>query len=83
MSECVCCGNPGKFSIMLVGAHETDEQARIYLPNQNVRDSEDFNVSEETWFCHHCMRVIEDNLRATIMYLRSEAPTYKDTWATE
>ena len=31
-----------------------------------------FQVAEEKWFCHSCMKAVENNLRATILYLQAE-----------
>lgn len=77
MSKCLCCKNEGVFSILLAeGIYADRDDPRWYIPNQSVRELTDAdNVSDivkELWFCHPCMRMIEDNLRATIMYLQSE-----------
>jgi len=65
---CLTCGQPVKYSILLA---ETD--GKFFLPNQFTRDlpPETANL-HETWFCHPCMRMIEDNFRATISYLKQE-----------
>jgi hypothetical protein len=69
--DCVCCGKPGQFSIILaVGPNNVGDKPRYYIPNQMVR--QDTMADAEVLFCHRCMRMIEDNLRATIMYLQSE-----------
>ena len=77
--KCVCCDKPGRYSIILaVGPQGNDSLKipRLYIPNQSVRaemEKEDgFKVAEEKWFCAPCMRTIEDNLRATILYLQAE-----------
>lgn len=65
-NKCFTCGQPAEFSIMLGGDEE-----RFYLPNQHVRRTA-IEYVKEYWFCHPCMRMIEDNLRATIQYLKSD-----------
>ena len=65
MPTCSVCKEPGKYSVLLGGDID-----RLYLPNQNARDvNRDIN---EVWFCAPCMRTIEDNLRATVLYLQQE-----------
>jgi hypothetical protein len=75
----MCCDKPGKYSIILaVGpeGHDSLEIPRLYIPNQAVREEMEkqggFQVAGEKWFCHPCMRIVEDNLRATILYLQAE-----------
>lgn len=73
---CVCCGEEGKFGVLLVvGPSSKDERPRYYLPNQRARAEigGPHDVVEVIWFCHAHMRGIEDNLRATIRYLQDEA----------
>ena len=65
-ARCYACDAPGRYSVLL---SVTD--GRLYLPNQFARSDPD--AFEEVWFCKCCIRAIEDNLRATIMYLRAEA----------
>ena len=69
IDACVCCRKSSKYSVLL--AIDDVRPLRYYLPNQLVR--EDPADMIEVPFCHKCMRAIEDNLRATIMYLSSEA----------
>jgi hypothetical protein len=67
--SCYACGGKGNYSVMLAFTGE-----RIYIPNQIVRSSRPPHPGyEETVFCARCMRKIEDNVRATIMYLQSES----------
>lgn len=54
---------------------------RIYLPNQICRE---LNENIETiWFCKRCMREIEDNLRATIAYRKSEGEQSDESSASQ
>jgi len=66
---CFCCKKPAEFSILLAYYGE-----RFYLPNQNVRElaNTDPEILQEFWFCHPCMRTIEDNFRAIVNYLKSQ-----------
>ena len=69
--KCDGCGKPAKYSIMLASGPRGDDQPieRLYIPNQSVREiGEQF----ERWFCHGCMRALEDNFRATLLYLQTE-----------
>ncbi len=70
--NCITCGNPAKISILLaVGPHGNPENdtERWYLPNQIARQEDHLT---ETWFCSTCMRTLEDNFRATLLYLQVE-----------
>lgn len=67
--RCLCCAATAVYSVLLAGDLD-GPIGRLYLPNQSARQEAD-----ETWFCHPCMRTIEDGLRATVAYLRSEAGT--------
>ena len=64
--KCYACGEPANFTIMLALTG-----SRIYLPNQGVRSKP--RSDEPIAFCVSCMRKIEDNLRATILYLQAES----------
>jgi hypothetical protein len=68
VEKCYSCGKPGKYTVMLAITGD-----RVYLPNQIVRECEPPHpgYGPES-FCPTCMRAIEDSLRATILYLRSE-----------
>jgi hypothetical protein len=77
--KCYCCQEEAKCSILVSdgSTHQKDkpfEPSRVYLPNQLVRERAitDKGLINELWFCHECMRKIEDNLRATILYLKTE-----------
>lgn len=59
--RCYCCGREGRFNILLYNTF-----GRLYLPNQS---REEGPPPEIFWFCHPCMRMIEDNFRATVNYL--------------
>jgi hypothetical protein len=76
LGPCVCCGEPGKFSIILaVGPNNKPVDIdRYYIPNENVREhiGTGMDVSQVVPFCADCMRRVEDNLRATIIYIQSE-----------
>jgi hypothetical protein len=66
--QCYACGEVAQYTIMLALTGQ-----RIYLPNQNVREcSPPHPGYGEVAFCGSCMRKIEDNLRATILYIQSE-----------
>jgi hypothetical protein len=70
--DCVGCGNKGVYSILLAGGPSGDEKQivdRVYIPNQHVRETSDHS---EQWFCATCMRTLEDNFRATLLYLQAE-----------
>lgn len=73
---CVCCGKAAAYSIILaVGPNNAPNKLpRFYLPNQHVRNPPvGPSPGEEVAFCQACMRTVEDNLRATMLYLQSEA----------
>jgi hypothetical protein len=76
LGPCTCCGKAARWSIVLaVGANnKPDETERYYVPNQGVRQfiGTDTDVSKAVPFCPSCMRSIEDNLRATILYMQAE-----------
>jgi hypothetical protein len=73
MSKCICCKGKAIYSVLLAGGPHSDRRnsPRWYLPNQSVREHPT-DVMQEIWFCHPCMRAVEDNLRATIAYLQAE-----------
>jgi hypothetical protein len=78
MVKCFGCDGKGRFSIIIAtGPHGSEnlKQDRIYIPNQSVREDigKPMDVSSEVHFCPTCMRSIEDNFRATIMYLQAES----------
>lgn len=69
---CLACkAVPSKYTILLCVSDE-----RVYLPNQHVRAQPDGLILEVP-FCVRCMKKIENNLRATILYLQSEAGLFK------
>jgi hypothetical protein len=47
---------------------------RFYIPNEGVRKhmGTSMDVSKTMPFCVECMRAVEDNFRATILYLQAE-----------
>lgn len=70
--SCVACSKPGQYSILVSSTPNEDGAVpgvRHYLPNQTAREHDKF---AELWFCADCMRQVEDNFRATILYLQSE-----------
>ena len=70
-TNCICCGNPGSYSIRLaIGPHGHRSTERYYLPNKFAR--ENHADIEERSFCQAHMRAIEDGLRATISYFQAE-----------
>lgn len=73
-NRCIGCGQEAKYSILLAaGPHAgSNPTPRWYIPNQIVREDNDCPSINEVWFCHSCMRMIEDNLRATVLYLQVE-----------
>jgi hypothetical protein len=76
--ECVCCKKESEYSILLAVAPDDETGLRYYIPNQIVRNTEDenldlyANVVHAVWFCHECMRKVEDNLRETIATLQKQ-----------
>jgi len=76
LGDCVCCRQPAKGSIQLAAGPDGPQRGmiRYYLPNEFVRNEVPEGASDiqEVSFCATCMRTIEDNLRATILYLRAE-----------
>ena len=77
LGRCVCCRKPGKQSIMLaVGPNRRSvDIGRYYVPNYRVRHfvgKGQTDVTKIVPFCATCMRRVEDNLRATILYLQAE-----------
>jgi hypothetical protein len=74
--NCYCCDNPAKVTIELAGGingKASNMTKRWYIPNDSVRTNRDMHGDVvEVPFCLACMRVIEDNLRATILYLQAE-----------
>ena len=73
MSKCLCCKEEAVYSVLLAEGPNGDRGngIRYYIPNQSVRESPEGTV-KEIWFCHSCMRAVEDNMRATIAYLQAE-----------
>jgi hypothetical protein len=77
IGKCICCGQPGQYSILLAEGLNKDglDIPRYYIPNAFVRQhekEEGRSETEEMMFCHPHMRAVEDNLRATILYLQAE-----------
>lgn len=76
LANCVCCGQQGSFSIIVATGpnNEPLQIDRFYIPNQGVRDhiGTSMDVSRKLAFCGACMRAVEDNFRATILYLQAE-----------
>ena len=77
LGECIGCGGHATISVVLArGPHgrDTRDDERLYLPNQTVRQGwdEGWEQPEQTLFCIACMRKVEDNFRATILYLQAE-----------
>ncbi|MBX9646827.1 MAG: hypothetical protein K2X57_07205 [Xanthobacteraceae bacterium] len=74
--KCICCGKPGKFSIILASGpqnqdfHRRDDD-RFYIPNQAAREG-DHPDMRERWFCSEHIRAIDDAVRATILYHQTE-----------
>ena len=82
LGTCVCCGKPGKQSIVLaVGPnHKPVDIGRDYIPNYNVRHfvgKGQMDVTKIVPFCRTCMRTVEDNLRATILYLQARMGSWR------
>ena len=75
---CVCCKQEAKYSILLAVAPDDETGLRYYIPNQMVRETVVENpdmlgeIVRNVWFCHECMRKVEDNLRETIAALQKE-----------
>ncbi len=72
-SNCHACGGEGNYSILLSVTGD-----RLYLPNQLCRDNDPEyasvrNSPKEVSFCGKCMKKLEDNFRATVQYIQSEA----------
>jgi len=59
-ANCIGCGQPGEFSILLAGSPE-----HWYLPNQYARSLESPPL-QEVWFCKVCMKILEDGFRETL-----------------
>ena len=77
---CYACGQPATASILLAHGPHSETQSvdpeRLYIPNQMVRtEAASADLVEEYWFCHPCIRYIEDNMRSSILYLQAEAGT--------
>jgi hypothetical protein len=76
LGKCICCGEPGKFSVVLAVGPNNDpvDMPRYYIPNDGVRECNGtpLDPSEIVPFCGTCMRAVEDNLRATILGLQAE-----------
>jgi hypothetical protein len=68
---CLCCGKEAKYSLKLFRGDEEDGSPRWYLPNQSRNMVPE--LLEQVWFCHPCMREIEDNFRATVSGLTKRA----------
>jgi hypothetical protein len=75
--KCTGCGKSAEYSILLSeGSHgNANKEIRYYIPNQAVREESKKHkqLISEVWFCRKCMRVIEDNFRATVLYLQVES----------
>lgn len=75
LGACTGCGKPARYTIQLtLGTQGNTGEIRFYIPNDFVRQEAKKHpeLIDDVAFCATCMRVIEDNLRATIGYLRSE-----------
>lgn len=71
---CDACGEPAFASIELVRTNDGLGRIRYYLPNQSARNRPHHHSDlQEVYFCPWCMRVLEDNFRATVLYLSHEA----------
>lgn len=75
--KCKSCKKPAKYSILLSACFSDpneEKNPRFYIPNQNVREehTKKGGLINEVWFCHDCMRILEDNFRATLLYLQVE-----------
>jgi hypothetical protein len=80
--DCVCCGKPARYTIQLAVGPSHNDLTRYYIPNDFAREAHGgYDPIEEVPFCAACMRPIEDNLRATIGYLQSEAGKSPERWA--
>lgn len=74
--KCLCCPNDAYVTVQLAEGPQGwkhNQTPRLYIPNDHVRANVDMHGSvEEIPFCKTCMRVIEDNFRATVLYLQAE-----------
>ena len=61
---CECCNKEGSHNILV-----SDTEGRLYLPNEIARE---IGKVRELLLCKSCMRIVEDNFRATIGYLKKE-----------
>lgn len=69
--KCECCGEEAKYSIeVAIGPNVNPDEDRLYLPNQSYREHK--STDKYLWFCHPCMRFVEDNFRACVAYLKKE-----------
>ena len=74
MNICICCGDEAERSVRLFTGPQDPKGplsaiSRYYIPSQSAQGPRD---AEEAWFCRECMRQVEDNLRATILYIQAE-----------
>jgi hypothetical protein len=79
--ECTGCGKPASVTILVAVSPSEDRvtEVRYYIPNQTYRNETDPQFIElnnmnlrELPFCASCIRTVEDNFRATILYLQDE-----------
>lgn len=79
--DCTCCGKPASYTIQVAVAESQNRvtDVRYYLPNQGFRTETDPQMLrqirqqlKELPFCPQCVRAVEDNFRATILYLQDE-----------
>lgn len=73
-ATCLGCGGEPEVSILIVRGRQDlggGRSPRWFLPSQAVREEEEERI-EEQWFCQRCMDLIEDNFRASILYLQVE-----------
>lgn len=76
--RCECCGKAANGSIQVMSGtnNPPNRSIRYYLPSDTNRASAgvDFPIEElkELPLCPSCMRTVEDNFRATILYLQAE-----------
>lgn len=75
-ARCICCGNAATELIQLSEGLNRPPMmvTRFYLSTDRLREQSQAvpDAVREVPFCQPCLDRIEDNLRATILYLQAE-----------
>lgn len=80
-NQCVCCGEPARYTVEMAIDCDWDDNEKYLLPNQAARDREaGHDDVREVPFCRACMRPVEDAVRATIRDLQFKNRRLPTRW---